>query len=176
MIDSGHVKTANNISAVANYAYVPQMNFPELSDWAEESGLSNEELALIQPGYWSSFSGTLLSFTLVLWSAGFVAVLINTNRFVRKQTGILGPIFGFAATVVLLGLTLVLLVLWWEACYLGTHPDGYPYDLPLRDAGLLGAATVVSLSIAFLVGWLSVRNTRNNDHQFTNDDDAGSAN
>src|SRR5438132_814001 len=35
---------AHQIALNANYAYVPQMRFPELDDWLAQSGLTEEEL------------------------------------------------------------------------------------------------------------------------------------
>ncbi|MEZ4668124.1 MAG: hypothetical protein R3E39_09425 [Anaerolineae bacterium] len=175
LIQSGQMQAAQNISVAANYAYVPEMSFPVLDEWAKETGLSKKELAFIQPGYWSTFDGTLLSFILALWSAGLFIVLINAVQFIWKRTNIIVPIIGFAAMTILTVLGIVLFALWLDAYSLAMRHDGYPYDLPLQDAGPFGAAAVVSLGIALLAGWLSVRNARNSNHQFTSDDDPDSA-
>lgn len=48
---SGHAALARSIDAELEYAYVAQMNVPELLDWARAHGFTVEELAMIQPGY-----------------------------------------------------------------------------------------------------------------------------
>ena len=48
---SGHESVSRIIAANTNLAYVGQMNYPELNDWAGENGFTKEELAWIQPGY-----------------------------------------------------------------------------------------------------------------------------
>ena len=42
---------AERINRQFSYAYLPEMNVPELQAWAEKSGLTLEELAMIQPTY-----------------------------------------------------------------------------------------------------------------------------
>jgi hypothetical protein len=59
----------------ANYAYVPQMKFPELEQWADESGLTTEEVALIQPSYESNFS-EVLPVVLTVWFLGIGGSLV----------------------------------------------------------------------------------------------------
>lgn len=48
---SGHEELSRYISASTNFAYLADMQYPELNKWAAASGLSHEELAWIQPGY-----------------------------------------------------------------------------------------------------------------------------
>jgi hypothetical protein len=51
MIEGGQTEMAQQIVHYANYATIPEMTFPELDVWAVQSGLTREELALIQPSY-----------------------------------------------------------------------------------------------------------------------------
>jgi len=48
---SGYEALARKIASTSNYAYVKEMNFPELMDWAGQHGFSLDELAWIQPSY-----------------------------------------------------------------------------------------------------------------------------
>jgi hypothetical protein len=50
LMQSEQNELVQTIVQKANYAYVPEMKFPELEQWADESGLTKEEVALIQPG------------------------------------------------------------------------------------------------------------------------------
>lgn len=51
IIESGHSKLAERISRENNYAYIRELDYPELLTWADEHGFTVDELALIQPGY-----------------------------------------------------------------------------------------------------------------------------
>ena len=51
MQQSGADKMARDIHETQNYSYLYDINHPQLMSWTNESGLSLEELALIQPGY-----------------------------------------------------------------------------------------------------------------------------
>ena len=51
MIESGAVDLAQRIDAEMETAYVREMNWPEIGDWAKTNGFSADELAWIQPGY-----------------------------------------------------------------------------------------------------------------------------
>lgn len=48
---TGHPELAARIRDAHEYAYVPDIDDPELLAWAETHGLSVRELAMIQPGY-----------------------------------------------------------------------------------------------------------------------------
>lgn len=48
---SGNEATSRMIAAKTNLAYVREMNYPELDQWATDYGFTKEELAWIQPGY-----------------------------------------------------------------------------------------------------------------------------
>lgn len=58
---SGHEDLARRISEEMNYAYVREMDWPEIGEWAAWAGFTPEELAWIQPGYPPTgyFIGTL---------------------------------------------------------------------------------------------------------------------
>ena len=60
LINSGHGTLAHQIAATANLSLIRDMNFPELNAWVDQSGLTLDELALIQPGYiWKEISPLL---------------------------------------------------------------------------------------------------------------------
>lgn len=51
---TGYEAVSRKISAKTNYAYVRDMKYPELFAWAKEYGFTVDELAWIQPTYWSN--------------------------------------------------------------------------------------------------------------------------
>lgn len=51
IIESGHRSLAEKISSEMNYAYLEDMNYPEIQEWATVHGFSLAELKWIQPGY-----------------------------------------------------------------------------------------------------------------------------
>ncbi len=51
LIESGGEDLADKISRENNYAFIENMNYPELSEWAYEMGFTVEELKWIQPTY-----------------------------------------------------------------------------------------------------------------------------
>lgn len=51
LLKSGHGSIAKEISEKQNYAYVREIESPELLQWALDYGFALDELALIQPGY-----------------------------------------------------------------------------------------------------------------------------
>jgi hypothetical protein len=155
---SGHADLANHVANVANYAYVPQMTFPELDDWTSQAGLTREELARIQPGYYTPFDASLF----VLWTAELLAILINAVHIARRRTGIIMPVIGLIITIVFLWLAFILLTDSSSAYYLGTHPDT-PSDqklIHLHEAGLLALGGAISLILAFIAGGLGIYRIR----------------
>jgi hypothetical protein len=48
---SGNESVSRMIASKTNLAYVREMNYPELDQWAADYGFTKEELAWIQPGY-----------------------------------------------------------------------------------------------------------------------------
>ena len=48
---SGHEDISRRIAATTNLAYVRDMRYPELAEWADAHGFTADELAWIQPGY-----------------------------------------------------------------------------------------------------------------------------
>jgi hypothetical protein len=154
---SGHVEVAKNIAAVANYAYVPQMTFPELDDWAAQAGLSREELALIQPGYYLPLTGWYLSVAIAAWAAGLVTILINAVQIARRRKGIIAPVMGFIVASFLLLMMLSCLNDWAAALEMGRKtPDHMAFDFALRDAGPLGLGVLISLVLVVITLGLSV--------------------
>ena len=51
IFDSDHKALALKIKAANNFAYIEEMNFPSLNQWASEHGFTKKELMWIQPGY-----------------------------------------------------------------------------------------------------------------------------
>ena len=49
--ESGEIDFAHKISRENNYAFIEDMNYPELGIWADEMGFTVEELKWIQPAY-----------------------------------------------------------------------------------------------------------------------------
>jgi hypothetical protein len=147
---SGHTELAYNIAAVANYAYVPQMIFPELDEWAAQTGLSREELALIQPGYYLALTDWYLLIAITAWALGLVTILINAVQMARKRIGVIGSVLGFILIPFLMALICFLFSDWSEAYSMGRgSSDARPDGLALRDAGPLGLAVLISLAKPF---------------------------
>ena len=48
---TGHEEVSRMISSATNLAYVREMHYPELDNWAKEYGFTKDELAWIQPSY-----------------------------------------------------------------------------------------------------------------------------
>jgi hypothetical protein len=73
VIQSGHAEVAKCIHLVTNDAYVRDMPFPELDQWAQANGLTREELARIQPTYEPTVSDP----------AAFAALMSTANNFIH---------------------------------------------------------------------------------------------
>lgn len=54
--ETGYEAVSRKVATNMNLAYVHQIPYPELSEWAHEYGFTTDELAWIQPGYPSSGS------------------------------------------------------------------------------------------------------------------------
>ncbi len=54
-LQSGEKDLVDQIRQENNYAYVRELDYPELMAWADKNGLTAEELAWIQPGYQPTF-------------------------------------------------------------------------------------------------------------------------
>jgi hypothetical protein len=72
VIQSGHEEVAQRIHIAANAAYVRDMPFPELDQWAQVNGLTREELARIQPTYEPTVSDP----------AAFAALMSTANNLI----------------------------------------------------------------------------------------------
>lgn len=160
VMHSGHDELAYKIAIMDNYATVPQMQFPELDAWESQAGLTHEELTLIQPGYWYSLSD-ILPLVLTAWVAGIMTVVINVNFVVRKRMRIIEPLMGIVATIALFIVAYICFAGAQHAYNLGSHPDGAPYDYPLRDVGPLAATYLISTAMALLTVNLTIRGLRN---------------
>ena len=51
MMATGHEDISRMVQAKTNLAYVREMNYPQLNEWANNYGFTTDELAWIQPGY-----------------------------------------------------------------------------------------------------------------------------
>lgn len=64
MRESGHGALAEVVKENMNYAYVREIPYPELLEWAGANGFTQDELAWIQPGYppssiWNGFGSSM---------------------------------------------------------------------------------------------------------------------
>jgi hypothetical protein len=84
---SGYKPIAQQIAQTANYAYVEEMTFPELENWAAEAGFSQTELALIQPQYYCP-EACAEAFRALLTAK--VTAMTMANREVMMQIGLGG--------------------------------------------------------------------------------------
>jgi hypothetical protein len=156
VIVSGHAAAAHKIATLANYAYVPQMNFPELDEWATQAGFTKDELALIQPGYPLTFDGPLLTLAVVTWTAGILAFVINAVQFMRRRKAFFIPEIEFTLVTVLLLVSFLCFAGAWYDYFPGTNsdiPQGFR-DIYLREAGNFALGGIASLGIALLTGGL----------------------
>ena len=147
---SGQIELAKQIATVANYAYVSQMTFSELDDWAVQTGLNKEDLSLIQPGYWFTLAD-ILPIVIVPWATGLITLLINIVQLALKRKGIIMALTGFVVAIALLPIGFYCLYGASIAYDLGAHPDGYPYDLPLHAVGPLVLGFTISIGLAALL-------------------------
>lgn len=156
MLHSKQRAFAYQIAERANYAYVPDMHFPELDLWASGTGFTKKELALIQPGYYETFSGGLMTASFVAWVWAIGIFFVNVLRL--KKSSDWGnrwrvmPILAWLVLIPLLGLGLYCL---WEALAalsLSRNIDvGVRIASQAKDAAnglLIGGITSLSLSLA----------------------------
>lgn len=62
MKESGGDAMSRSINASQNYSYLLDIQHPQLMDWVQQSGLSLDELALIQPGYLGEWPAAVMEF------------------------------------------------------------------------------------------------------------------
>ena len=81
LMTSGHSELAHKIALTDNNAYVKDMQFPELLNWANDAGLTVDELQAIQPGYSSQLvlSVAASPLTWVWLIAGSISILANVR-------------------------------------------------------------------------------------------------
>lgn len=159
---SGHNKLAQDIAVATNYAYIRQMNFPELDDWAAQSGLSKEELALIQPGYWLTFSYSLLTFAIATWATGTMLSIINVVQVMRQRNTIIMPVIGLVFGVLLLLLSVIYLggsMLAFDLSNAVDVPQYWKQQAHNDAKGLLlaGQVSLCFATLTVVVGLYSVR-------------------
>ncbi len=156
MMTSGHTNAAHKIATVANYAFVPQMNVPELDDWASGTGFSRDELALIQPGYYLALNGPFLWIAIAIWATGLATALINGFQIARKRIEIGFPRLGIVIAILLLLLSIICLLNLPNINEIATNPDeGQAFmSLAREDMNNLVVGVVISLVIALLAGGL----------------------
>ena len=80
---------------MANNAYIEDVKSSELDEWASESGLTKEELAMIQPVY----SGELIPAILVSGTVSMILSIINGLNIYRRQVGLWLPLLGLVAGI-----------------------------------------------------------------------------
>jgi hypothetical protein len=102
LMQSEQNELVQTIVQKANYAYVPQMNFPELEQWADESGLTKEEVALIQPTYGESNFSNVLPVILTVWFLGIGSSLFYWLVLIRKKEASWGIRIGLLVFVIFL--------------------------------------------------------------------------
>jgi hypothetical protein len=155
LMQSEQEALAQTIALNANYAYVPQMRFPELDDWAAQSGLTQDELALIQPGYWSNL-WSLMPMALPIWILGFISLWFHFVQISLKKKPSWGSWIALSPTLPLFLLTLLLL---WEARgadYLSTAYDVPEYIHKAAGADVMPLMFGVVLSLILLVAIVGV--------------------
>ncbi len=81
MQQSGADKMARDIHETQNYSYLYDINHPQLMSWTNESGLSLDELALIQPGYQNDRPTTILELH-------YNNVGVDINEYLEIQQGV----------------------------------------------------------------------------------------
>ncbi len=80
-LQSGEEDLVARIHKENNYAYVRELDYPELMTWADKNGLTTEELAWIQPGY----SPTVIDFQTLGNEGGMVDGHIN--KMIKSDDG-----------------------------------------------------------------------------------------
>jgi hypothetical protein len=156
VMTSGQPDLAHKIAIAANYAYVPQMTFPELDTWAAQTGLSKKELALIQPGYYFSFEVSTMWLLFVTWSAALVTIVINTVQIARRRQNLVVPVIGLIIALILLMIGSYCLYSADLAYRTAIYADGWPGDLPLREVNPFIFSGFVSLGLALLTTGLAL--------------------
>lgn len=117
LIRSGHADAARHIASVANDYYVRDMAFPELDAWVARSGLSKQELALIQPSYACTFNADLyhangilsglLTISGLVGSAGILMSALNIWAFTHRRRSLVTVLGGLTSAALLVALTLM---------------------------------------------------------------------
>jgi hypothetical protein len=111
MIADGQALLARQVAEKFNYARIRAMDMLELHVWADQAGLSIEELARIQPGYAVEPPYPYVSAWLPYIQAAIVAGVgtsaINIVTLVRKRTSWIVPCLGILIGLVLLVFGLV---------------------------------------------------------------------
>lgn len=62
MKESGADDIARDIQATQNYSYLADIHHPKLMNWVQQSGLTFDELALIQPAYDGAWPSAIMEF------------------------------------------------------------------------------------------------------------------
>lgn len=152
VMTSGQPDLAYEIANTANYAYVPQMTFPELDTWAAQTGLSKKELAFIQPSYYSALDNSVLWMLFVACTTGFVTVLINAVQIARQRKGIVVPVAGLVIATILLAISLFYL----DSARIAHEIATTPNVISLRKMGPYLLYALISLGFTLLTGGLAL--------------------
>jgi hypothetical protein len=173
----GHIATAYHIASITNYAYVPELHFPELDEWAAGSGFTGEELALIQPIYtpcppagdWPAlcdflaFTATLLDLAFLLLFPAILAIAVNAIQVLRRRRGTIVPAFGVLIAFCCLSLALAFFFSEWQGFqfltapqYVNAPPVQHQYYFFETTVQAYGGIGLVSLGLGFLSGSLAM--------------------
>jgi len=99
---NGGEELVNEIQSSMNYAYIEDMNIEDLALWVENSGLTLEECAMIQPTYmwvpspdlnyvspgYTAASAALTGFNVASTAIGFIQINNNGNQWLMPALGI----------------------------------------------------------------------------------------
>lgn len=173
MIESGETKAAYHIAEVAKYAYVPEMNFPELERWAGQSGLSKDELAFIQPSYvppelrdqlplLSEFTMVAVRSAMLVFPVALVGMItsaVNIARGRHLKRGYVGVVIGIIIALILAFLVYRAYGIALEgelllAPFASLRPP--MIDFEISSARMGAAMLLVSLTMAIVVAVLSL--------------------
>ncbi len=98
LMSSGQAKLARQLALTANNAYIEDVKSSELDEWTSESGLTREELAMIQPTY----TGELIPTILVSSVVSLVLSIISGLNIYRRQARLWLPLLGFVAGIIVI--------------------------------------------------------------------------
>ena len=146
LITSGQIELARQLAQAANNAYIEDVKSPELDEWTSESGMTKEELAMIQPVY----SGELIPAILASGAVSIVLPIINGLNIYRRQAGLWLPVLGAVAGIIVI-------------CFAAQHHEVIisPFMIRNDSYGTIGLI-VASLSIGVSISSLLLHRAKEN--------------